>query len=410
MKVLHTSDWHLGGLLHERKWYEEHEKFLNWLIHLLRNEDIDVLLVAGDIFDTVTPSNRAQELYYQFLHQASSITGLQVVITAGNHDSPSLLNAPKGLLKALHIHVIGTVTDDPEDEVLLLPDAHGRISLIVCAVPYLRDRDIRLTEPGESIEEKARKMRDGVREHYRKLWELAEKKRLEIGVNLPIIAMGHLFADGCVTTGDDGVRDLYIGNLAGIEAGMIGQGFDYLALGHLHGPQTIRENTSHRYSGSPLPMGFGEAGQKKQVVLIEFHENNQPLVTEISVEISRELRVIKGDIQSIEADLNKLCLAGHPVMVEVIFESGLVTPSIQAKLREMVEKTQVDIVKIRRKDTGDKEPPETDSDITLADLDEMDVFSRCLDENAIPEEERKDLVDAYCEILASVHEEDMQAN
>ena len=126
MKVLHTSDWHLGGLLHERKRYEEHEKFLNWLIDLLRKEDIDVLLVAGDIFDTVTPSNRAQELYYQFLHMASSIPGLQVVITAGNHDSPTLLNAPKGLLKALHIHVIGTITDDPEDEILLLHDANGR--------------------------------------------------------------------------------------------------------------------------------------------------------------------------------------------------------------------------------------------------------------------------------------------
>jgi exonuclease SbcD len=409
MKVLHTSDWHLGGLLHERKRYEEHEKFLNWLIQLLRNEDIDVLLVAGDIFDTVTPSNRAQELYYQFLYMASSIPGLQVVITAGNHDSPSLLNAPKGLLKALHIHVIGTVTDDPEDEILLLHDVHGRSSLIVCAVPYLRDRDIRLTEPGESIEEKARKMRDGVREHYRRLGELSEKKRLEIGVNLPIIAMGHLFANGCMTTGDDGVRDLYIGNLAGIEAEMIGQGFDYLALGHLHRPEAIRGNTNQRYSGSPFPMGFGEAGQKKQVVLIEFHDNNQPLVREIPVEISRELRIIEGNIQSIEEDLKKLCLADYPVMVEVIFESGLVTPLIQAKFRELVENTQVDIVKFRRKDPGEQESP-NNSEITLTDLDELDVFSRCLDENAIPEEERKDLVDAYCEILASVHEEDMQAH
>ena len=123
-------------------------------------------------------------------------------------------------------------------------------------MPYLRDRDIRLTGPGESIEEKARKVRDGVREHYKEIRELAEKKRLEIGVNIPIIAMGHLFADGCMRAGDDGVRDLYIGNLAGIEAGVIGKGFDYLALGHLHRPEAIRGNPFHRYSGSPLPDGF----------------------------------------------------------------------------------------------------------------------------------------------------------
>ena len=406
MKVLHTSDWHLGGFLHERKRYEEHEKFLNWLIDLLRMEDIDVLLVAGDIFDTVTPSNRAQELYYQFLHMASSIPGLQVVITAGNHDSPTLLNAPKDLLKALHIHVIGTITDDPEDEILLLNDAYGDISLIVCAVPYLRERDIRLTEPGESIEEKARKMRDGVREHYRKVRELAEKKRLGIGLNIPIIAMGHLFVDGCMTTGDDGVRDLYIGNLAGIEAEMIAQGFDYLALGHLHRPEAIRGDTNQRYSGSPLPMGFGEAGQKKQVILIEFQYDKQPHVKEIPVEVFRELMVLKGDINSIEKDLKNLCLENRPIMVEMIFESGLVTPLIQTKLREQVENTKVDIIKIRKPPENKNHPP--DLGLTLADLDEMDVFSRCLDENKIPVEVRKDLVDAYREILASVHEEDTQ--
>ncbi len=409
MKVLHTSDWHLGGLLHERKRYDEHEQFLKWLIHLLGNENIDVLIVAGDIFDTVTPSNRAQELYYQFLHNASSIAGLQVVITAGNHDSPSLLNAPKGLLRTLHIHVIGTVTDDLEDEILLLRDSQGHISLIICAVPYLRDRDIRQTEPGESIEEKARKMREGICEHYRKVWRLAEKKRLELGVNIPIIAMGHLFADGCVTTGDDGVRSLHIGNLACIEAEMIGQGFDYLALGHLHRPEVIRGNTHQRYSGSPLPMGFGEAGQKKQVVLIEF-QNNCPLsVSEISVAISRELKIIQGDIKSIKEDLSNLCLANRPFMVELIVESELVTPLIQAQFREQVEHTQVDIVKIRRRYSIDDEKM-SDPEETLTDLDEMDVFLRCLEEHKISEGERKDLFDAYSEILASVHEEDMQAH
>ena len=190
---------------------------------------------------------------------------------------------------------------------------------------------------------------------------------------------------------------------------MIGQGFDYLALGHLHRPEVIRGNTHQRYSGSPLPMGFGEAGQKKQVVLIEFQDNCPLSVSEISVAISRELKIIQGDIKSIKEDLSNLCLANRPFMVELIVESELVTPLIQAQFREQVEHTQVDIVKIRRRYSIDDEKM-SDPEETLTDLDEMDVFSRCLEEHKISEGERKDLFDAYSEILASVHEEDMQAH
>ena len=189
---------------------------------------------------------------------------------------------------------------------------------------------------------------------------------------------------------------------------MIAQGFDYLALGHLHRPEAIRGDTNQRYSGSPLPMGFGEAGQKKQVILIEFQYDKQPHVKEIPVEVFRELMVLKGDINSIEKDLKNLCLENRPIMVEMIFESGLVTPLIQTKLREQVENTKVDIIKIRKPPENKNHPP--DLGLTLADLDEMDVFSRCLDENKIPVEVRKDLVDAYREILASVHEEDTQTS
>jgi DNA repair protein SbcD/Mre11 len=215
--------------------------------------------------------------------------------------------------------------------------------------------------------------------------------------------------DGCMTVDDDGVRDLYIGNLAGIDAGLIGQGFDYLALGHLHRPEKIRGNPLHRYSGSPMPMGFGEAGQNKQVVIIEFQENQPPLTREISIETYRELRIINGDIKTIIEELDLLRRANRPYMVEVSVESESVTPLIQAQIREKVENSKVDIVKIRRKFARNPEEP-SDPDITLSDLDEMDVFSRCLDEEEIPEEKRKDLIEAYCEILALVHEEDIQAD
>jgi exonuclease SbcD len=151
MKILHTSDWHIGRTLYGRKRYEEFEAFLTWLAETIQQNEIDALLVAGDVFDTSAPSNRAQELYYRFLCRVAASCCRHVVVVAGNHDSPSFLNAPKELLKALDVHVVGSSTESLEDEVLVLRNDQDTPELIVCAVPYLRDRDIRVAEAGESV-------------------------------------------------------------------------------------------------------------------------------------------------------------------------------------------------------------------------------------------------------------------
>lgn len=161
MKILHTSDWHLGRALYGKKRYEEFEGFLSWLAETIRQNKIETLLVAGDVFDTGAPSNSAQELYYRFLCQVAGSQCRHVVVTGGNHDSPSFLNAPKELLKALDVHVVGNATESLEDEVLTLRDKEGEPELIVCAVPYLRDRDIRVVEAGESVDDKERKLVEG---------------------------------------------------------------------------------------------------------------------------------------------------------------------------------------------------------------------------------------------------------
>ena len=155
MKILHTSDWHLGRSLYGRKRYDEFSAFLDWLTQTIENEGIDALLVAGDVFDTSTPSNRAQELYYRFLCRVSTSCCRHVVVIAGNHDSPSFLNAPKELLRALNVYVVGSMTDPLEDEVIVL-HKDEQPEAIVCAVPYLRDKDIRTVEPGETIDDKKR--------------------------------------------------------------------------------------------------------------------------------------------------------------------------------------------------------------------------------------------------------------
>ena len=126
MKILHTSDWHLGRSLYGRKRYEEFAAFLEWLARLLAEEEIDVLLVAGDVFDNTAPSNRSQEMYYRFLCRVADSSCRHVVITAGNHDSPSFLDAPRELLRHLHIHIIGSISADIDSEVILLQDPLGQ--------------------------------------------------------------------------------------------------------------------------------------------------------------------------------------------------------------------------------------------------------------------------------------------
>jgi exonuclease SbcD len=232
VKLLHTSDWHLGRSLYGRKRYEEFEAFLEWLEGQIQQNAIDVLLVAGDVFDTSAPSNRAQTLYYRFLCRVSASSCRHVVIVAGNHDSPSFLDAPRELLRALDVHVIGTAAADPKEEVLVLTNEGGVPELIVCAVPYLRDRDVRVAEAGESFEDKDQKLLDGIGNHYAAVAAVAEKKREECGLDIPIVGMGHLFTAGGKTVDGDGVRELYVGSLAHVTAGIFPECFDYLALGH----------------------------------------------------------------------------------------------------------------------------------------------------------------------------------
>jgi exonuclease SbcD len=411
MKILHTSDWHLGRSLYGRKRYEEFSAFLDWLAQTIEDEKVDALLVAGDVFDTSTPSNRAQELYYRFLCRVAASCCRHVVVIAGNHDSPSFLNAPKELLRALNVYVVGSVTDVLDDEVIVL-HKDGKPEAIVCAVPYLRDKDIRTVEPGETIDDKNAKLVEGLKNHYTDVCGIAEQKRTEFENaghdGIPIVAMGHLFTAGGKTFDGDGVRELYVGSLAHVGEEVFPSSIDYLALGHLHVPQAVSSAEHIRYCGSPIQMGYGEAKQEKKVVLIEFNSTT-PIIQEFPVPCFQQLVRIVGSLDDIHAKLEELKKEESAAWLEIEYSGSDIIGNLREMLDEAIADSAMEIRRIHNRHVMDRVMSTIAKEETLDDLDTSDVFTRCLETFDVPDEDREELTASYNEIIKELMEEDINA-
>jgi exonuclease SbcD len=411
MKVLHTSDWHLGRALYGRNRYEEFQSFLNWLAEIINNESIDILLIAGDIFDTGTPSNKAQELYYKFLCKVAASDCRHVVVIGGNHDSPTFLNAPKELLKVLDVHVVGATGESFADEVITLRNQETP-EAIIAAVPYLRDKDIRTTEPGETIDDKNAKLVTGLKSHYSAVCELAEKARGDIlakdSKDVPIIGMGHLFAAGGKTMEGDGVRELYVGSLAHVGADIFPQSLDYVALGHLHVPQCVSGKETIRYCGSPIPMGYGEANQQKLVLMVEF-DGRLPAIEPIKIPCFQDLVRIEGSLDNIQQEIEALKANDSLAWLEIEFTGNDVVGNLRETLDELLADSSMEIRRIKNRRVTERAITRMHNEETLDDLDVNDVFIRCLDMFDVSEDDREDLMTSYSDVVKSLQEEDVRA-
>jgi exonuclease SbcD len=411
MKILHTSDWHLGRTLYGQKRYEEFSAFLDWLAQTIEKEKVDALLVAGDLFDTSTPSNRAQELYYRFLARVSTSCCRHVVVIAGNHDSPTFLNAPGELLRALNVFVIGSMTDTLEDEVIVLYK-NEQPEAIVCAVPYLRDRDIRTVKPGETIDDKNAKLVEGLKNHYADICAIAEKKRADFKSaghdHIPIVAMGHLFTAGGKTVDGDGVRELYVGSLVHMGEDLFPSSIDYIALGHLHVPQAVGSAEHIRYCGSPIPMGYGEANQEKKVMLVEF-DSATPSIQEVPVPCFQKLVRIVGSLDYIHDRLEELKKEDSHAWLEIEYTGSDIIANLREILDETLADSSMEIRRIKNRRLIDRVIGIIDENETLDDLNVSDVFERCLDAFDVPDEDRDKLTISYNEIIRSLDEEDVNA-
>lgn len=296
LKILHTADWHLGQKFYEYDRTEEHQKFLSWLIKLLEAEDIDVLLVAGDIFDVANPSSSSQRLFYDFLYKATQqIKGLQIILIAGNHDSPSRLEAPKSWMELFDISIIGSIgkVDNEIDWKSLIIPLKDRTTKSIegycMGVPYLRNGDY--GNIGGDVSNYTDNIYSFYQELYKRLAEMNEMK-------LPVVAMGHLFVSGSeISDSEKGMR----GGLEIVSPNTFHSDISYVALGHIHRAQRIGGLDHIRYSGTPIPMSFSETEYNHQVVIVEL-SNEQPTIYLQEVPLTTPLMRIGTPTQPIFKD------------------------------------------------------------------------------------------------------------
>lgn len=278
MKILHSADWHIGQYFFGYDRRQEHIHFFDWLKQTIREQQADVLLVAGDVFDSPNPSAESQKIYYRFLKEAAAQNPhLQIIITAGNHDSAARLEAPNPLLEEMNIHIKGLVKKNAEGEIdyqsLFIPlKENGKTVAWCMAVPYLRQGDYPTAETYAK----------GVKEMYDTLYTELQKIKEP---DLPVIAMGHLQATGSEVSENDRSERTIIGGLECISPDV----FDkkelvYTALGHLHKAQRVSGREHIRYAGSPLPMSFAEKNYKQGINLIEIKENKPDRIERIPFE------------------------------------------------------------------------------------------------------------------------------
>jgi exonuclease SbcD len=408
LRVLHTADWHIGRTLHGKRRYDEFTQFFAWLADTIEEQAIDVLLVAGDIFDVSSPSSRAQELYYNFLTTVAHSSCRHVVIIAGNHDSPTFLDAPKRILKTLAVTVLGCKPASAEDAVVILKNTQNIPELIVCAVPYLRDSDVRKVNADERIEDKDRNLVAGVRDYYAAVATVAAHHQAALGQHIPIIGTGHLYTAGGQTVDGDGVRELYIGSLARITADIFPAEFNYVALGHLHVAQVVNKSPHIRYSGSPIPMGFGEATHTKSLCIVDF-AGTSPIIRTHDIPMFQQLARIKGDLAHITAQLHALIATKTTVWAEVTYDSPTVVSNLSDTIEQIVKGSQVEILVIKNTQPNTHGIKRTSITETLDTLTTDEVFTRYLVAHHIPDAQHPMLIQAYQEIVGSINEHDTHA-
>ncbi|MDP2560923.1 exonuclease SbcCD subunit D C-terminal domain-containing protein [Psychrobium sp. 1_MG-2023] len=380
MRIIHTSDWHLGHQLLGVSREFEQQQFLDWLFEQLKTQKIDALIVAGDIFDSANPPAWAWRLLYQFLAKVKqNLPKLDLLLVAGNHDSPSKLDAPDHLLKAFDIHLIGALPRladnqlDHDKLIIPLTDSQGNIAVRVAAVPFLRPGDLDLSTLDDSTEDK---LIAGVERIYS---ELAQTISQLNEPNQGSIATAHAYLVSSEIS-EMSERRILGGNQHALPVESFSRQFDYCALGHLHKPQQLAQQAVF-YSGSPIPMSLAEKDYKHQVKLVEFTQGQLSDVQGLIVPRCVDVLKVPSYAQPLEQVLSTLAsMEFEPLephrqpLLEVMVLLDKPQAMLREKIAQVLSEKAVRLVKITTQYVQDKAPVTAFSDKPLDQLQPEQVF------------------------------------
>ncbi|MFE7937075.1 exonuclease SbcCD subunit D [Streptomyces griseoincarnatus] len=283
MRFLHTSDWHLGRSFHRAGMLGAQAEFIGHLVSTVREREVDAVVVSGDVYDRAVPPLSAVELFDDALHRLAGL-GVPTVMISGNHDSARRLGVGAGLMgrAGIHLRTEPSACGTP----VLLPDAHGDVAFY--GLPYLEPALVR----DEFGVERAG--------HETVLAAAMERVRADLAARpagTRSVVLAHAFVTGAEPS--DSERDIAVGGVASVPAAVF-EGVDYVALGHLHGCQTLTDRV--RYSGSPLPYSFSEAGHRKSMWLVDLAADGSITAERVDCPVPRPLARIRGTLEDLLAD------------------------------------------------------------------------------------------------------------
>ncbi len=409
MRILHSSDWHLGQHFFGRSREAEHRQLIRWVLDEVEDKAVDLLLIAGDLFDTGTPPSYARTLFNTL------VLGLRerhcrLLVLGGNHDSVATLSEGVHLLRTLDAEV-RPVAAEGVQSLYRARNRSGAVEALIIACPYLRARDLLQRQAGESAEDKQHALTEALRDHFAACYAAALEEARRVDPPLPIILTAHLTVVGGVLS--ESVRDIYIGTLDAFPAALLPPA-DYTALGHLHRPQQINSAQPVCYSGSPLPLSFDESHGRKSMQLLEVEPGAPIRCSTLDVPCFQPIAVLEGNLADLEQAFAQLAAsrapaAGQTIWVQVSVAEDDYLNDLVARLEAMSEGLPVEILRTCRVRSHRQQGIEAETvRETLGELEPLEVFQRRLAQETLDDGRKSLLTQAFNEIVSTLHEVDTE--
>ena len=408
MRILHTSDWHLGQHFMGKSRQAEHHALIEWLLVQVDAHAVDAVLIAGDIFDTGAPPSYARGLYGHLVARLHS-AGVALLLLGGNHDSVATLGESRSMLAILSTTVVAAV-GAPEDHVVVLPQRSGEPGCIVCAVPFLRPRDVVQSQAGQSADAKQHNLQAAIQACYQSVVNAGRERQKALqssdgGRVVPLIATGHLTTVGA--SSNESVREIYVGSLDAFPTAAF-PAVDYLALGHIHKPQKVGGLEHIRYCGSPIPLGFDEARQQKEVLLVDLDASGLTAVTALPVPRFQALMSVSGNLDALVTAINAAAAQGsadQPVWLEVTVAEDDYLSDLPARISTMTQGLPVEVLRVRRQRANTAASLAAEALATLDELSPAEVFARRLALEELTPDVQQALEARFGEIVQSLAED-----